>query len=892
MPNAVKFTRLIQATVDHGGPKGTTTDVFQDFVTASARQLRAPYLDRHSNTQTAAELSDTLTSALDYTGPVPKTHYTLTGNSLRLWIVMPDQPFIVDTIRLALRTQGWEYVTGFDLMVPILRDESGHIEQVGKEDALLESLTYLEAEVPDPDRVDAGVAELQRSLQLCQAMVGDYHRMTELVDGIAHRFAHLADQQPADSVDLREMSEFLLWLLSDNFVFMGTRSGDSALGVDSAGSQSLWDGVSVSNGWANDDASPVQVRKGTQESRLHRSGRVDEIRIQIPTDGDGAPLHLLIQGLFTYRAVTQPSRHIPWLRRMLSRILAEQDSQPGSYRYKGIANVFDSLPTEFLFTGSPDEVTNIIERVLESEQQQDARAQVVQRPNDDMTFALVAMPKGRWSESLRARLQAVLVQATGATYADHGVFMGRFDTMLVHFYLTGSRTLTVAETDALHDRLVLLATPWTARLYQRIEERDGASRAAEIVFRYGEAFDADYQRYCTASQSLRDIEHLEALSEQKPISADLFVDPQGRINLRVFQYHDVLLSDMLPVLDDFGLIVIDQYANEVDVKDYHPMTLDTFRLKGVWGMEDEDVIARGPMLIDGLEAVFDHLIEDDLLNRVLLRAAIPWQAVDMLRAYLGYARQLGLTYTLARIRELLLAQPAMVHMLWDLFQARFDPSASSQDRSKSYSTLSDGFVDALRSVDDHDQDMVFRTLFNLIDSSLRTNFYRPDRQGWYLSFKVDCAKVWHMPRPRMQYEIYVHHRVVEGLHLRGGPIARGGIRWSDRSDYRQEILDLVNTQMIKNVLIVPEGSKGGFFMKKSVADRAERRRRADNMYEVLIRGVLDLTDNIVDGTVVHPPHVVCLDGEDPYLVVAADKGTAHLSDRANAVSNDYGFWLG
>ncbi len=889
MPMSAKLERLHKAAANLDALEGLDPQLFEDFLASAARQLRAPFLVHHSPADAARLVRDTLARARSYQGSAPRVEYAVEGHRVHLWTTMPDQPFIVDTLRLMLKNAGWEYVAGFNLMVGVGRDDSGSIVAIGADAGPLESLTYLEAEVADADKVEAAAERLRGSLELAQAMVTDFHTITDLVDRVAGRIQRRVDRLPHLADDLRETADFLQWLLSDNFVFMGAAMGDDRLGVAGDALSRIWPCDNLFS-WEGEGADQlVCVRKGHLESRLHRAGRVDEIKVRIP-HADGGHEELLLQGMFTYRAVTQPSRQVPWLRRVLSRILAAQDSQPGTYRYKGIANVFDSLPTEFLFTADQAEVTGIIERVLEAETQQDARANVVQRAQDDMTFALVAMPKARFSEGLRERMEGLLLDATGATYCDHGVFVGRFDTMLVHYYLTGSRKLSDADIDTLLASLTDLATPWDERLMAAATDRFGATEATEILARYGAAFDDSYRLYNDPARAAADIEIMERLGDRKPLLADIFRDKDGRINMRVYQARDVLLSDMLPVLDDFGLIVIDQYSNVVDVRGAPEINLDTFRLQGVWGVSDDDVMAHGAELVAGVEAVFAHDMDDDVLNRVLLRAAIPWQAVDMIRAYLGYARQLGLRYTLVRLQELLLAQPALAAKLWELFQARFDPDLPGS-RDARYAEVADAYMELLRGVDDHDQDMVFRTLFNLVDSSLRTNFYRPGRQGWSISFKVDCSKVWHMPEPRMKYEIYVHHRVVEGLHLRGGDIARGGIRWSDRSDYRREILDLVSTQMVKNVLIVPEGAKGGFFLKKSPTDRAERRARADDMYEVLIRGLLDVTDNIVDGRIVHPPRVVRHDGDDPYLVVAADKGTAHLSDRANGISRSYGFWL-
>jgi glutamate dehydrogenase len=344
------------------------------------------------------------------------------------------------------------------------------------------------------------------------------------------------------------------------------------------------------------------------------------------------------------------------------------------------------------------------------------------------------------------------------------------------------------------------------------------------------------------------------------------------------------------VLDEFGLDISDQYAEEVRTRSGQTIAMDTFRLNGAWGLEDEEILDRRDKLTAGLEAVFEGHMEADGLNRLLLRADLEWQELDIVRAYRGYARQLGVSLTYQRVQEILLAHPMLIGRLVHYFHTRFDPDLAG-DRDAQLAETEERFEAALRKVHVHDEDLLVRSLYELMKATLRTNVYRQDRTCWYVSFKIDHALTKVVPEPKLKYEIYVHHPEVEGVHLRGGSIARGGIRWSDRDDYRTEVLGLVTTQMVKNVVIVPEGAKGGFFMKHVIRDRAVRRSKADQLYKFLIRGMLDLTDNIVDGANVPPPRVVCHDEPDPYLVVAADKGTAHLSDTANGVSQEYGFWL-
>jgi glutamate dehydrogenase len=862
--------------------------IFQSLVPATARQFRAPFMARHGAVA-AVQMLEALWPRVRNRQPDQiHVHGTLAGEHATITTVMADQPFIVDTFRLTLQQLGATYAGGFNVVVGMSRDADGTLSRVDGPGDQLESMVLNEADGLD----EAGLAELmvrlEGNLRLGQAAVRDFQSMTDLLDGASYQLGRVADRTPDRGDELRETAELLRWLLADNFVFMGLICGDQRFGSASAGLEDVFDVSSLLNWAANERI--VDARKGAQESRIHRAGRLDELRIRVPNGAGSGMKDVFVQGLFTHRAITQPSRHVPILRQTLATILRSQESQPGSYRYKGIANVFDSLPTEFLFTADTHEVVDLIDRVLEAEQEHETRAHLVQHAETETTFVLAALPRERWSEALRSQMEAAVVSATGASYCDHGVFVGRYQTMLVHYFLTGTRVLTETETSEMLQGLVTMGTPWQNRLLAVLNAQNSEERASELFRRYGNAFESLYMQTSSPERAAADIALLEKLPRDVGVEVALFQDQKGRVKLRMLQAQDIILSTILPVLDDFGLVVIDQYADSVSPTGRPNRTIDTFRLQGVSSLETEELLERGPLLVDALRAVFANSMPVDPMNRILLRAAVPWQGVDMLRAYNGYARQLGLRYTVTRVQEILLGRPSLVKKLWDYFQAKFDPDLEG-DRAAVMKSAHESCEGEIVRITDHDQDRVFNTLFNLMQATLRTNFYRTDRTEHYISFKVDASAVKMMPEPRLQYEVYVHHREMEGIHLRGGSIARGGIRWSDREDYRREIFDLASTQMVKNVLIVPEGAKGGFYIKHNTGSRAERRATADRLYRILVRGMLDVTDNIVAGGIEHPPQVVRHDGDDPYIVVAADKGTAHLSDTANGISQSYGFWL-
>ena len=888
-PSAV-VDRVVEAAAKVDAPSSCDPALFERFCAEVSAQLRGPYVSRYGAENIPANLlglfelfsvrkADAIHARVQYLG----------GRRVHIRSVMRDQPFIVNTVRLQMGDAHGTYVSGFNAVFRVQRDEDGRVVSIGGEQGELESVVQVEAE--GMGRSDAAQAseKLVESLSLSCAMVEDFEEIGAEVERIAAQFDRLKRKHPDHAERHREVRDFLRWLGSDNFVFVGLRHGDVALGFER---DPAW-AEGLTSGWPDQSVHelPVIVRKGERDAPVHRRGRLDEIRVDVCGSDGQVVSHMYLQGLFTYRALTQPSRAIPVLRQVLSRILTAQKRRPGSFGYKGVTNVFDSLPTEFLFTASQAEIENLVEVVRDAEQEQRVQVDLVQELDSaNTTFALAAMPKPMYSHALQRRMQRRLVRATAASYCDHGLFMSRYDTVLLHFYLVGARHLEEEQLEKLHAELRDLVTPWTDRVYDAVASKYGEAYADSVLAQYGAAFPEEYTSRTSSEQAVADLYALTQLTEDRPVCAGVFIDRKGRTNVRLYQLGDVILTDILPVLDNFGLLIIDQFSDAVSPQDAAPANIDTFRLQAAWGLGLEQVVERERVLTDAIEAVFAHKVANDALNRLVLASELPWQDVDLIRAYKGHLRQLGIKFPAHRVREILLAHPKMVRRLVTYFHARFDPDLEG-DRQAAMDAAAEQIDAGLRRVGNHDEDVLLRSLYALMKATLRTNFFRDDRVAHYISFKIDHDLVDWIPQPKLKYEVYIHHAEMEGVHLRGGKIARGGIRWSDRVDYRTEILGLATTQMVKNVLIVPEGAKGGFYMKHPPADWGERRAKADFLYTFLARGLLDLTDNIVDGEIVKPPRVVPHDGEDTYLVVAADKGTAHLSDTANRVSREYGFWL-
>lgn len=857
--------------------------LFSAFVDETLNRLRGPFLAHHPPRQVLAMLEEAFLFCLERPTGMIRVEARKRTRGISVFANLVDQPFIVDTVRLYLRTQGADHRGGFNLVFRATRDDAGRLRSIGGDDAGTESLVVIDADADELD-LEATGHTLTRNLELARAMVRDFKAMTRVVDRFVERCDLVADRMPDQAEGMRETAAFLKWLLSENFVFMGMDTPDAPLGIQAILGPYHHDS---SGTWPPPHfPGTVFVRKSAVESPVHRAGRIDEILVVL---NDGSEEHrLFIRGMFTYRAVTQPSRHVPILRGVLADVLNDQTTTgPGSFRYKGIANVYDSLPTEFLFTAPRASISEMVDRVFEAEQQQEVGVTfVVNGPGS--AFCLLAMPKTQFGDQLRRELQEEIVRRTGATYCDHGAFVGRYDTVLLHYFLTGVNDLGPDGIAALTESVRALASPWIARLWTEMASRYGEERADQLAERYAKAIPDNWIRQNSIERAIGDMELMELITAEHKVQAEVYEDGRDLV-LRVYQGSDVYLSDLLPVLSNFGIKVIDSYASKFDLHP-QPITVDTFRLEGASGCDRPTLLARAPLLVEAIANVFAGRIVNDSLNAMVLTAGLTWAEVDMLRAYTRYSRQIGNKMSIPRMTEILLSHPLMLGSIVRLFHARFDPDLA--DRSAVVAAASQTVNDELRYIQAHDEDLLVSMLRNLIDATVRTNFYRTDRPHWYLSMKFDAAKVKTMPANRPMFETWVHSRDVEGIHLRFGKVARGGIRWSDRDDFRTEVLGLVTTQRVKNVVIVPTGSKGGFLLTNASRDPAERRRQADELYKTFIRGLLDVTDNSVGGKIVPPPRVVRHDEDDPYLVVAADKGTAHLSDTANALSIEYGFWLG
>ncbi len=831
---------------------------------------------------------------------------------------LPDQVFVVDTLRLCFEQLGLPTSLQLNVIVNVGRTAAGKLKSIDidRDDARSESITHFEipALTRAKDRRELEKEITDRILQV-RAMAGDFRRMLRHLKDQVNQYEFLASLYPERRDEILEARGFLEWISDDNFVFMGISGlamGDGGdefrLGLSRLKRDPFEFSYSHARRFARERAKRkprdlVRIYKTGEESRLHRRGKIDEILLRTFDDRGQATGCLAIHGLFTYRGIQARGASVPLLRRKLDELIEQEEVVAGSYNYKSVVNAFNALPVEYLFGASIPDLRRLIRRTLASERSHRMEVHLSVGEERRSAFLFVVLPRQNFSDELRTTIQEYLQGVLGANYADHRVLMSTYGVAVLHFYMTSPRPIPKLDVQEVEERITHLSATWEDRLRDALLQTEDRERAIEIYRLYRRALSPRYQVSTDPEQAVTDIRRLERVRAGEGMQLGLYRDSedqeQNTMKLRLYESDELLLSDVMPILDHFGLRVVNSFVNHARLSSGEVLAMETFRfeLQDDALVEDEELRTN---FLAALRAVFDGEMASDALNRVLLPARLRWQEVDLLRSYQEYSRQLGNVTTPMTLWPVLVRHADIVKSIIDFFELKFGPDRNgriptrpSASRLRRCEAARAKIISAIDRVQSFHDDRILRTFANLVEATLRTSYFRHGKAHSTIAHKFDCASITAMTDPRPWREIFVHHRNLEGVHLRGGRIARGGIRWSDRlDDFRTEILGLMTTQMVKNVVIVPVGAKGGFVVKRLPADPAERRAAGDAHYEIFIHALLDLTDNRVGDEVVPPPEVVCYDEEDPYFVVAADKGTAHLSDTANRISSERSFWLG
>ncbi|HET7276396.1 MAG TPA: NAD-glutamate dehydrogenase [Longimicrobiaceae bacterium] len=848
-----------------------------------------------------------------------------------------DRPFIVDTIREYLSAENIAIQHYIYPVLRVQRDESGRIVEIGEPSGgNLEALIHCEiSKIDDPERQRAIQSEIERRLADVVSSTSDFKAMISALHETMDRVRKNAQRFPDRAQELEETDEFLRWLEEDNFVFLGSRTydieevdgerylrvePDSGLGILSQEEMSTYaGGVRLSE--VPEElrrrivGGPVLiVSKTNAESTVHRRARMDYIGIK-KLDAEGRVVgERRFLGLFTSKAYAEPADAIPILRRKLEGILEASGAPPGSHDYKEIITIFNSMPKEDLFQASTHEMEREVETVLNLLFADQVSVTFRPDPLGRGVSVMVILPRGKFSGDVRHRIQDALTRRLNGTTLNYHLAMSAGDQARLHFYLSAPADSVERVTPAEVERDIhQIIRSWEDRLQDDLGKAHGAAEAQRLTDLYGPAFSDEYRAATLPEVAVRDVEQIERMrSEEQRVSISLG-EPRGRGRAEDFSGVTVLklylrderlvLSDFMPILENAGVRVVEVTPFTVTSPDLPAIMIYAFAVQNPEG--GSLPLERADALEEALLAVRAGDTPNDPFNALVLRAGMRWREVDVLRTYANYAFQIGAVPTRYGPARALARHPDASRLLVEYFRARFDPDglngATSGVATRGVDALRGALFGALDAVDTLADDRALRAIVRIVDATTRTNYFQnggadPTRRSGgvpYISLKIRCADVDELRRTRLLFEIFVFSSRMEGIHLRGAPVSRGGIRWSDRpDDFRTEVLGLVQTQIVKNAVIVPAGSKGGFITKRAFADREEMGAEVAEQYQTLIRGMLDLTDNLVDGEIVPPHGVVRYDEDDPYLVVAADKGTAHLSDVANALSEEYGFWMG
>jgi len=841
-------------------------------------------------------------------------------------IVTEDMPFLVDSAMAALAREGRVVHRLLHPIVPVRRDAAGRLLGVAPDgarenvapdgaregampDGMRESMiritlgTAPAAMLPGIEAAPAGdwaalEAALRRAMADVRAAVTDFPAMARLL-GLAAQ--EVAAGPGADA------PAFLRWLAEDNYVLLGHRRfalepagtvrvvAEENLGLLRDAALPVFDALRDLSAIppalraAFADPMPVTVAKANMRSTVHRPQHADVVGTRIyGPDGRVTGLRLFL-GLFAASAYNRNPRSIPMLAEKVERILAAAGLDPEAHDGRALRNILDTWPRDELFQAPEEQILAAARRALDLQIRPRPALAVRRDPFGRFASCIVWLPRDTFDTRLRERVGAMIARAFRGAVSAFYIALGDSPLARVQYIIRTDPAHPVpVEETVLEAAIAQAARSFRDRLAEALAAERGESGAAAALARWREAFPPAYREGASGAQGAADLALAErALAEGRPAAA--LVRPPGTAGLVLRLANPgapLPLADALPLFESLDLRAIEEVPYRLTPADAAPVVLHVFTL--VPGAPAEE--ARFPALLDALAALLDGRAEADGFNRLVLRAGLSWRECWLLRAMFRWLKQVGFAFAQQSVETALTDQPAAARLLLDLFHARFDPDAAG-DRAAREAELHAAWTTLLDAVESPDEDRILQRLRRLLDAMLRTNWFQD--KPW-LSVKIDSAAAGEMPQPRPWREIFVHSPRMEGVHLRAGPVARGGIRWSDRrEDYRTEILGLMKAQRVKNVVIVPTGAKGGFILRQPppATDREAFQAEGIACYRTLVRGMLDITDNLVDGRVVVPPRVVRRDGDDPYLVVAADKGTASFSDIANALSADYGFWL-
>lgn len=837
-------------------------------------------------------------------------------------IIQTDIPFMVDSVRMALNRHN---VTAHLLLhTPLAhkRDKQGKVIEIlpaGESAANTQVDTVFLIEIDrqsDPDVIDALQKELASVMEEVTLAVADWRPMRARLEGIAEELK--TRPFPGDKEKLSEAQRFLAWLAQDNFTLMGYRSysvqavkGDYQLVQDKDTSLGLMKNTQgkapLSLASMGEDARRISLgnedllllTKTNSRSRMHRPVYTDYIGIKrFDSHGNVIGEDRFI-GLYSSSFYNDSAMDIPLVKDKIERVLRDSKFAPGSHAAKALQNIMQTYPRDEILQTSDKNLLETGIGVLQIQDRDMTRAFLRRDIFGRFITVMVYVPRERYNTHLRMKTQSILAQTLGSTEeVDFTTFFSESSLARTQYRVRVKDSEQEINVQALEDNLVEAARSWEDNLDRVLTSAHGQSKSRELMRRYAQGFPRSYKEDVLPSVALEDITQLERLDDDHKLGmlfyrAQEVQDDSNHVKLKLFHKDEPIhLSDVLPMLENFGLRIINESPYQIRTNDNHVFwVLDFFMLHTAGPL---DLEKSRDNFQNAFAKVWDKHYEDDGFNRLILGAGMTGRDVTILRMFAKYMRQIGVTFSQSYIESTFSRYPDIGKLLVKMFCTKFDPKLKFTQ--KKLDNVVTKIQAALEDVSSLDDDRIISRYIDIISAAQRTNFYQTDENNQekeYISVKFMPEFIPDMPLPLPKYEIFVYSPRVEGVHLRGGKVARGGLRWSDRrEDFRTEVLGLVKAQQVKNAVIVPVGAKGGFVCKQLPEEREAFFEEGKACYRTFIRALLDITDNIIEGEIVYPHNVVRHDEDDPYLVVAADKGTATFSDIANGIAAEYKHWLG
>lgn len=855
------------------------------------------------------------------------------SNHTVVMLLQQDMPFLVDSVRMHLASRQLTIHSVQNLVYQAQRTRGGKLKQraqcnydqgcpIDLKGYQTEAFMFFEIDlVAGDEQLTTLLEELQDVLNNVQVVVDDFGGMEGKIQSIINGLKH--NPPPLPEVEVSEAIAYLSWLTEHNFTFLGykeyrvgKKAGRSLIRHVDKSELGLFKNREEATRDKYVDSLQPDVRDYVMEPRLlsfstsgtlsqvHRPVYPDYIAIR-QFDKQGNVIgECGFLGLYTLAVFTEKTRNIPIIRNKVEAVMRRSGLYPFTHEGKDLLRVLETFPREELFKTDLDELFSTTIAIAQIKERQKTRLFVRRDHYGKFVSCLVYMPRDIYDSEIRKKIQQILCRAFKALNSEFSTYFGASVLVRTQFMLrTNPEQPQDFDVAALEQEIINVTRSWQDDLMQELVDRFGEEQGTLYSQRYRNAFSLSYRDDFTPTIGVADVQHVESLCEEKPLALWFYQrdgEPADRAHFALYQRDNQLtLSDIIPIFENMGLKTLGEHLYKITDDQGVVVWKHDFSLQYTLG-EGLDATVLRDVFTKAFVRVWHDSASNDAFNRLVLALGLNWREVSYLRACAHYLKQIRLGFSQTYYADTLLRYPALALALVHHFNTKFDPSLSLsiEARGEQLSALEKAYLALLDEVQSLSEDRVLRSYLSLNKAMLRTNFFQPDpdqRMKKYFSFKIDPHQLPDIPLPRPMFEVFVYSNRVEGVHLRGGKVARGGLRWSDRvEDYRTEVLGLVKAQQVKNPVIVPVGAKGGFVAQRAqtMTDRAEHLKEGIACYKIFIRGLLDITDNLQGGAVIPPADVVRYDGDDPYLVVAADKGTATFSDIANELAESYDFWLG